>query len=184
MKLSKSGLQKIVDREGKFLHAYRDTTGVWTIGVGHTSAAGPPAVRPGMLISLDQMDSILLADLAPIERQAAQYIKVPITQNQYDAIISIVFNVGPKFWKSTTIRLLNEKKYKGAAEAIMMWNKPPEIIGRRRSEQKQFLTPDIPLVSPPIVVATKPITVHPYVAAGTVGFGIIAAIWYALHLWK
>ena len=174
MQISQAGLNKIVQREGKFLHAYRDTVGVWTIGVGHTSAAGPPRVTPGLLISTEQMYSILRADLAPIEKQAAQFIKVPITQNQYDAIISIVFNVGPKFWKSTTIRLLNQRKYKGAAEAIMMWSKPPEIIGRRRTEQKQFLTPDFPLISPPV---------HPYIATGTIGLGIIVAAAYGLGLW-
>lgn len=148
MKISNNGLQQIIKREGVILHAYQDSVGVWTIGTGHTSAAGPPAVGPGLSISRADNDTILARDLAPIEREAAQYIKVPVTQNQYDAIISIVFNVGPKFWHSTTIQKLNQKDYHGAAEAIMQWSKPPEIIGRRRTEQKQFLTPDDDLPQP------------------------------------
>lgn len=188
MKISQQGLQKIIQREGVFLHAYRDSVGVWTIGTGHTTAAGPPKVTPGMLITKEQNDSILMKDLGPIEQQAAEYIKVPVSQNQYDAIISIVFNVGPKFWKGTSIRKLNQGDYKGAAEAIMLWNKPLEIIGRRRSEQQQFLTPDTKghLPAGTIVAAggaaaaVAPHHYWPYIAAGAVviAAGIYLYYWY------
>lgn len=142
MQISQAGLQKIIQREGVILHAYQDSVGVWTIGTGHTSAAGPPTVSPGQVITKQENDAILLKDLAPIEAQAAEYIKVPVTQNQYDSIISIVFNVGPKFWHSTCITDLNAGNTQAAANAIMLWNKPPEIIGRRKTEQVQFLKPD------------------------------------------
>lgn len=186
MQISNSGLQKIIQREGVFLHAYKDTVGVWTIGTGHTTAAGPPRVTPTLTITKQQNDQILLNDLKPIEAQAAKYIKVPVTQNQYDAIISIVFNVGPKFWSGTAIRKLNQKDYKGAADAIMLWNKPPEIIGRRKSEQVQFLTPDPkPHVTAGAIVvaggAAAVATPHhywPFIVAGIV---ILAAGVYAIH---
>lgn len=142
MKLSNSGLQKIIKREGVFLHTYKDSVGVLTIGTGHTSEAGPPKVTPGMVITKQQNDDILRKDLAPIEKQVNSTVKVPITQNQYDALVSIIFNVGPKFLTSTCMKKLNQKDYKGAAEAIMLWNKPLEIIGRRQTEKTQFLTPD------------------------------------------
>ena len=142
MQISNQGLQKIIQREGVILHAYQDSVGVWTIGTGHTSAAGLPHVTPGMVITKEQNDEILRNDLSPIEQQFTQYVTVPVTQNQYDAIISIVFNVGPKFWHSNCIQLLNAGNVQGAANAIMQWSKPPEIIGRRRTEQQQFLTPD------------------------------------------
>lgn len=142
MKLSNNGLQQIVKREGVILHAYQDSVGVWTIGTGHTTAAGPPTVVPGMTITKEENNSILLRDLAPIEKQVNSNVKVPITQNQYDAFVSIIFNVGPGFLRSTAMKRLNAGDYKGAAEAIMMWNKPPEIIGRRATEKNQFLTPD------------------------------------------
>lgn len=142
MKISNNGLQQIVKREGVILHAYQDTVGVWTIGTGHTSAAGSPKVVPGMVISKADNDRILLKDLEPIEKQVNDTVKVPITQNQYDALVSIIFNVGPKFLNSTCMKLLNAGKTAEAANAIMLWNKPPEIIGRRATEKKQFLAPD------------------------------------------
>lgn len=142
MKLSKSGLDLIIKREGNILKAYKDTVGVWTIGVGHTSAAGEPKVVPGMTITKERSAQILLNDMRPIEADLNKLIKVHVTQNQYDAIVSVVFNCGPNFYKSTCMRKLNAGDYKGAAEAIMLWNKPPEIIGRRTTEKKQFLTPD------------------------------------------
>ena len=142
MQISDNGLQQIIKREGVILHAYQDSVGVWTIGTGHTSAAGPPRVTPGQVITKEQNDQILRDDLAPIERQFTEFVSVPVTQNQYDAIISIVFNVGPKFWHSTCIQRLNAGDISGAAQAIMLWNKPAEIISRRKTEQTQFLTPD------------------------------------------
>lgn len=142
MQISQQGLQKIIQREGVILHAYQDIVGVWTIGTGHTTAAGSPEVHPGMVITKEQNDEILKDDLKPIEEQFTKYVHVQCTQNQYDAIISIVFNVGPKFWHSTAIQRLNTGDVKGAASAIMLWNKPKEIIGRRHTEMQQFLTPD------------------------------------------
>lgn len=142
MILSQTGLQQIVKREGTILHAYKDTVGVWTIGVGHTSAAGAPKVASGMVITQQESDTILKRDLAPIVQSLNNKIKVKVTQNQFDAMVSIAFNVGPKFYTSTCVKKLNAGDVKGAAEAIMMWNIPPEIIGRRRTEQTQFLTPD------------------------------------------
>lgn len=158
MQISDNGIQQIIQREGVMLHAYQDSVGVWTIGTGHTSAAGPPRVTHGMTITRVQNNQILRNDLVPIEAQAAQNITVPITQNQYDAIISIVFNVGPKFWHSTCIQELNSGNVQSAANAIMQWSKPPEIIGRRRTEQKQFLTPDTvePTPSTPVEIPSLP----------------------------
>lgn len=192
MKISNSGLQKIIQREGVFLHTYKDSVGVLTIGTGHTSAAGPPKVTAGMVITKAQNDSILLADLAPIEKQINNAVKVPITQNQYDALVSIVFNVGPGFLKSTAMRLLNKKDYKGAANAIMLWNKPPEIIGRRKTEQVQFLTPDsniaahasagAAVAAGAAAVATSPSHLWPYIAAGTLVSALV--IWASIYIYR
>jgi hypothetical protein len=67
-------------------------------------------------------------------------VRVPLTQGQFDALVSLCFNIGGSgFRKSTVVRRLNEGNYRGAADAFLMWNKPPEIMGRRRSEYKQFL---------------------------------------------
>jgi lysozyme len=137
------GRQRLTDREGKRLKAYKDTKGIPTIGVGHTTAAGPPAVKMGMTITAQQCDDILKRDLKKFEAilDAAINPKVKVADHEYDALLSVMFNVGPKFATSTAIRKLNEGKRKACADAIMMWNKPPEIIGRRQTEKSQFLTP-------------------------------------------
>jgi lysozyme len=141
MTVSPIGVEKIVQREGVYLHAYQDTVGVWTIGTGHTSAAGPPPVYRGMTITEQQNEQILANDLKPIVAQLNATIQVPCLQNQFDAFVSIVFNVGPKFLHSTAMRLFNAGDNAGCAQAIMMWRIPPEIIGRRNTERIQFLTP-------------------------------------------
>jgi lysozyme len=99
MKTSALGVQAIAQREGRILHAYRDTRGILTIGVGHTSAAGPPAVVEGMAITAAECDDILSRDLAKFEDAVNAAIKTPIAQNKlsqnaFDACVSLAFNIG------------------------------------------------------------------------------------------
>ena len=140
MKISPAGLAALAAREGVRLHAYLDTRGIPTIGVGHTSAAGPPEVHMGDTISADECNAILARDIAPLETKITAAVRVPITQDQFDALVSFAFNIGiGGFLKSTALRRLNTGDRHGAALAMGMWNKPPEIIGRRQSEIAQFL---------------------------------------------
>ena len=141
MPMTLRGRQRLSDREGKRLKAYLDTKKIPTIGVGHTTAAGPPDVKMGMTITAEECDAILMRDLAKFEAALDKALKVPVADHEYDALLSVMFNVGPKFATSTAITRLNAGDRKGCAAAIMMWNKPPEIIGRRQTEQSQFLTP-------------------------------------------
>lgn len=138
MRMSVEGRALLKRREGVRLKAYRDSVGVWTIGVGHTSAAGAPAVTPNMVISQAECDAILGRDLPRYERPIENAVKVPLRQNEFDALVSCCFNVGPKFASSTVIKRLNAGDRAGAAHAFLMWNKPPEIMGRRRDEMRQF----------------------------------------------
>jgi lysozyme len=141
MKMTLRGRQRLTDREGKRLKAYKDTKGIPTIGVGHTSMAGPPSVKLGMTITAEECDEILVRDLAKFESILTAALKVSVRDNEFDALLSVMFNVGPKFAASTTIKRLNAGDKVGAAQAILLWNKPSEIIGRRHTEQSQFLTP-------------------------------------------
>jgi lysozyme len=141
MTMSLEGRKRLSLREGIRLKAYRDSKGIPTIGVGHTSAAGEPKVTMGMTITAQQCDEILMRDLALFENSINRTVKVPLQQHEFDALVSIAFNVGPKFANSTTIRKLNAGDRSGAAKAILMWNKPPEIVGRRHTEYEQFVTP-------------------------------------------
>lgn len=140
------GRQRLTDREGKRLVAYRDTVGVWTIGVGHTAAAGAPIPKRGMTITAQECDEILTRDLVRYEALVNKALKVPVADHEFDALTSITFNV-EAFAKSTAIRLLNAGDRAGCAKHIMDWRKPSEIIGRRTTEQSQFLTP-YPKASP------------------------------------
>jgi lysozyme len=141
MKTSKAGREKLEAREGTRLKAYRDSVGVWTIGVGHTSAAGLPKVTSTLKITAEECDAIFARDLVKYEKTVNEAVKVPITQTEFDALVSLCFNIGQGgFAKSTVVRRLNAKDRKGAAAAFMMWNKPKEIIGRRTGEMKQFLS--------------------------------------------
>ena len=140
MQMSAKGRALLIQREGFRTKAYRDSVGVWTIGVGHTSAAGTPEVTPGLVVSKADVDAILSRDLRQYEFAVGHAVTVPLTQGQFDALVSLCFNIGTGgFRKSTVVRRLNEGNYRGAADAFLMWNKPPEIMGRRKSERAQFL---------------------------------------------
>src|SRR5215471_13572042 len=140
MKLSPRGNQVLADREGCILTAYKDSVGVWTIGVGHTSAAGPPKVTQGMKITQKEAMEIFDRDNNQFEDVVNKAIKGPMMQNQYDAFVSICFNIGGSaFTKSTFVKSFNNGASKQqVCDEIGWWNKPPEIIPRRQGEQLQF----------------------------------------------
>lgn len=145
MKVSTPGRAAIAQREGQKLVAYRDSVGVPTIGVGHTGRMSPPPVRMGMKITAAQSDAFLATDLAPVEAAINSAVKAKVTQNQFDAMASLAFNIGVHgFVGSTVVHKLNAGDVQGAADAFLMWKKPPELLARRRAERKQFLTPDRP----------------------------------------
>lgn len=150
MRTSPSGRAAIAAREGVVLTAYKDSAGILTIGVGHTSAAGPPKVTAGMRITAKEAGEILSRDLAAVEADVNRMISVPLNQNEFDALVSLVFNIGSgAFQKSTLRRKLNAGDRAGAADQFLVWNKitkggkKVELKGlttRRQAERKQFLT--------------------------------------------
>lgn len=143
MKTSSAGRAAIIQREGCKLVSYQDSVGVWSVGVGHTGRASPPPVHGGMTITNAQADAFLSADLKPFEDAVNQAVKVPITQNEFDALVSLAFNIGARgFAGSSVVRQLNEEHYQAAADDFMMWVVPPELKSRREGERAQFLKPD------------------------------------------
>jgi lysozyme len=137
------GRSALEDREGVRLEAYLDSVGVLTIGVGHTGRTSPPAVYHGMKITRQQADVFLTLDLAPVEKSVNKITQGRATQNQYDALVSLGFNIGhDKLETSTVARRFASGDVQGAADAFLLWNKPPELVGRRRAERAQFLRPD------------------------------------------
>lgn len=146
MKTSAAGRAAISRREGNELKAYKDSVGVLTIGVGHTSAAGAPKVTSGMKITPAQSDEILSRDLAKFETVVNSAVKVPLSQNQFDALVSLAFNIGGgAFRNSTLVKKLNKKDYAGAADSFLSWNRAggkvlAGLTNRRKDERKQFLS--------------------------------------------
>jgi lysozyme len=139
LKLSDEGRSVLADREGMRLTAYKDSVGVWTIGLGHTSSAGPPQVTPGLTITEDEAWEIFRRDAETFRTQLHGAIKVPVEQHQFDALASFIYNIGAGgFRRSTVLKRLNAGDYAGAGEAMLMWMKPPEIQARRRGEHAQF----------------------------------------------
>ena len=142
MKTSANGRKLITQREGCRLTAYLDSVGVYTIGVGHAATSGvPPIPRKGMRITAQQADELLTKDLARYEDAVNVSVEVPLSQPQFDALVSLCFNIGQRgFMHSTVVARLNRKDYRGAADAILMWQHPPELRGRRDAERAQFLS--------------------------------------------
>jgi lysozyme len=145
MQISDRGLDLIKQFEGLELEAYQDIVGVWTIGYGHTSMAGPPEVVPGMEISEREATKILRRDLDQYENAVEKAVKVDITQNMFDALTSITYNIGVNGMKSSTfIKRLNKEDFVGAAEAMKWWNKAggevvSGLVRRRNAEAALFL---------------------------------------------
>ena len=140
MKTSPAGRKVLAEREGRRLKAYRDSVGVWTIGIGHTAAAGPPEVTPGLTITEAECDAIFARDLVSYESAVNRVVKVPLEQHEFDALVSFCYNIGPAgLARSSVVRRLNAGDRRGAGNAFLMWNKPAEILGRRSGERAQFL---------------------------------------------
>ena len=131
MKTGANGVGLIKRSEGLRLTAYRCPAGVWTIGYGHTSRAGPPQVFPGMTITQDQADAILAADLEKFEADVGRHVTVAVAQCQFDALVSFVFNVGAgNFRASTLLRKLNAGDKDAVPAELLKWDKAHDRSGQ------------------------------------------------------
>ena len=139
MRINEAGLNLIKDFEGCRLKAYLCPAGVWTIGYGHTQG-----VKPDMVINQLQAERFLRQDLKRFEDAVTSLVKVPITLNQFSALVSFAYNVGVgALYDSTLLRKLNKKDYKGAANEFLRWNKAggkvlPGLTRRRLAEKDLF----------------------------------------------
>jgi lysozyme len=160
VKTSPQGRKLIIQREGYRTVAYRDSVGIWTIGCGHTSMAGPPIVTPSMVITSQEVDDILSRDLAKFEFTVNTAVTVPLADHEFDACVSLAFNIGQGGFKnSSVVRDLNAGNRASAADAFLMWKNAggrPILLGRREAERTQFLTPYTGSASEPITVPESP----------------------------
>ncbi|HEO1670836.1 TPA: lysozyme [Klebsiella aerogenes] len=145
MQISNNGITKLKREEGERLKAYPDSRGIPTIGVGHTGNVDGKPVTLGMTITADKSSELLRDDLRWVEDAISSMVCVPLTQNQYDALCSLIFNIGKSaFAGSTVLRQLNLKNYQAAAEAFLMWKKAGKdteiLLPRRQRERALFLS--------------------------------------------
>jgi len=139
MAIAQSTLAFITKEEGARNKAYKDSKGLWTIGVGHLIKANEQHLITATLTD-QEVEELLRSDLKWCSEAVETSVKVPLQQNQFDALYSLCFNIGETaFRKSTVVRKINENDLKGAADAILMWNKPAVLENRRKRERALFL---------------------------------------------
>ncbi len=158
MNVSEKGINLIKEFEGCKLQAYKCPANVWTIGYGHTGSD----VHAGLKITQHEADRLLKNDLIIHCNNVEKLVTVPLNQNQFDALVSLEFNIGyDNFSKSTLLRLLNSRDYNGAAKRFLVENinaKTPEkkykgsfvfddnkkvlagLVRRRKKEKALFLS--------------------------------------------
>jgi lysozyme len=135
MKTSQKGIDLIKHFEGCELNAYKCPAGVWTIGYGHIKG-----VQEGDVITEQQADEMLVEELNEYENYINTLVTVPLNQNQYDALVSWVYNLGSSnLQASTLLKVLNAGDYDNVPEQIMRWNKAGgkalEGLTRRRQAE-------------------------------------------------
>ncbi len=147
MKISQIGVDLIKRFEGLELESYQDIAGIWTIGYGHTG----PEVEAGQKLSPAEAEALLRHDLISREKAVSRLTNVPLNQNEFDALVSFVYNVGATAYsESTARRRLNKENREGAGDALTWFNKaringvlrPVAGLTRRRAAERDlFLTP-------------------------------------------
>lgn len=145
MRLSDKGLLEIAEHEGIVPAPYRDSVGVWTFGVGHTAAAGGvnPATLPrgmpsNMDAAIDEALRVFREDVTKYEDRVNRAIKVPLSQHEFDALVSFDFNTGGIHRAKLTERI--NTRDPNASEGFMGWLRPPEIRKRRLAEKALYDT--------------------------------------------
>ena len=138
LSLSAAALVGIATHEGYVGQAYRDIVGVWTIGFGTTEG-----VKPGDRIEPVQALQRKMADVRKFEGALKRCVTVPLHQHEYDAFLSLAYNIGPgAFCRSTLVRKLNAGDYASACAEILRWDKAggktvAGLTKRRQAEYRQ-----------------------------------------------
>lgn len=141
MKTSQKGIELIKKFEGCALNAYKCPAGVLTIGYGHTNN-----VRVDDVITQKEAEDLLKIDLAQFEAGVSAAVKVALTQEQFDALVSFTYNLGVGALQSSTLlKKLNAGDYAGAADQFPLWNKVGRtifegLVRRRAAEKDLFLS--------------------------------------------
>ena len=144
MQVNAAGMALIESFEGCRTEAYQDCAGTWTIGYGHTSAAGPPAVQPGTTISKPEALALLQTDVGNFSKGVEACLRVPLNDDQFSALVSFAYNIGlTAFGKSSVLRAVNAGQFKAVPGFMALWIKAggkviPGLVARRAAEAALF----------------------------------------------
>ena len=149
MQISNNGIALIKRFEGCRLTAYPDPgTGgdPWTIGYGWTGKVDGNPIKPGMKIDDATADRLLRTGVVSFDQAVSKMLKVTVTQNQYDALVSLAYNIGTRALSTSTLmKKLNAGDVKGAADEFLRWNRSggkvmAGLTNRRKAEREVFLS--------------------------------------------
>jgi len=125
MDISDKGLKLIQEFEGLKLTAYQDVIGIWTIGYGNTFYLDGNIVKKGNKVTKPQAEALLKATIKEFEAKVESLVKAKLNQNQFDALVSFTYNVGPaNLKKSTLLKKVNiNPNDESIAQEFIKWNK-------------------------------------------------------------
>lgn len=143
MNISYAGINLIKKFEGFRSDAYPDTDKYWSIGYGHRDELNGNKITQGMRITEMEATVLLLKDIQKVENALNSDIFVDLSQNQFDALCSLVFNIGiGAFKRSNMLLLLNNKRFDSVANEFLLWSragaKKDYLLNRRKNESDLF----------------------------------------------
>jgi lysozyme len=154
MNMTDEGFDLIKQFEGFRGAAYRDPVGVWTIGYGHTSMAGEPAVAAGLVVSEAEAGAILARDVEQFARGVRALVRVQLSDGQFSALVSFAFNVGlGALKKSSVLAAVNARDFAAVPRRLQLWTKAgghvlPGLVKRRAAEAALFASASVVVVQP------------------------------------
>lgn len=160
--INAASLELIKRFEGWRDTAYLDAVNVLTIGYGHTSMAGEPVVKSGMKITRAEGEAILRRDLVKYAKAVEDAVKVPLTDNQFGALVSFCYNVGPgNFRSSSVLERVNAKRFEDVPIRLLLWNKAggktlAGLTRRRQAEGDLFKAGSASTAPKPIPAPARP----------------------------
>ena len=155
MKLSDKGKRLLMEWEGFKTEVYKDSAGLKTIGVGHLLTQQELSLYEIALddesrvnfhdgLTDDQVLSLLARDVRKFEQAMEQLVKVDLTQDQFDSLCSLIFNIGASnFARSTMLKMINVSEFDKASDEFQKWNRAgghelPGLLKRRLAEAALF----------------------------------------------
>lgn len=143
MRISQTGRKLIQEFEGLRLDPYLDPAGLLTVGWGHLVRPGEP-FRRGRRISIEQAEDLFTRDVARFEIGVFESVKRKLSQNEFDALVSLAFNIGlTNFRRSSVLRFLNRGDRLAAANSFLLWSKARiggklvTLTGLKRRRQRE-----------------------------------------------